>query len=188
MQSSFTGSYPCRDAQIGVLPATVWDVPVTLSAAAQACGSGCDASCDCRCPECAPGSLDLATEGNGRWLMQWVPIPCNVGQSTFFYHAVSNLSNPYYYAFSVSNTRYDYLQTGVLNLPYRCALNNLNCVALQHCLGPPALLTGVQAAWTGGLWLALQSFLTPPTRVGTAGHKACVHSAGKGCMLMHCIG
>lgn len=35
-----------------------------------------------------------------------MPIPCNVDQSTFFYHSVSNLSNPYYYAFSVSNTRY----------------------------------------------------------------------------------
>ncbi|KAL3131185.1 hypothetical protein ABBQ38_000489 [Trebouxia sp. C0009 RCD-2024] len=58
-----------------------------------------------RCPECAPGSLDLAASGNGRWDMQWVPIPCNVGRSTFFYHAVSDLSNPYYYSFSVSNTR-----------------------------------------------------------------------------------
>lgn len=177
MQSSFTGSYPCHDAQIGTLPAAVWDVSVTLSAAAQACGSGCDASCDCRCPECAPGSLDLATEGNGRWLMQWVPIPCNVGQSTFFYHAVSNLSNPYYYAFSVSNTRYDYLQTGVLKLPYRCAsitsiaLPCSTALALLHCS------VTCKLHWTGGLWLALQSFLTPPTRVGTAGHKACVHSA-----------
>ncbi|KAL3139257.1 hypothetical protein ABBQ32_006023 [Trebouxia sp. C0010 RCD-2024] len=58
-----------------------------------------------RCPECAPGSLDLAASGNGRWDMQWVPIPCNVGQSTFFYHTVSDISNPYYYSFSVSNTR-----------------------------------------------------------------------------------
>ncbi|KAL0041698.1 hypothetical protein WJX79_001132 [Trebouxia sp. C0005] len=60
---------------------------------------------DNRCPECAPGSIDLATAGNGRWQVDWVPIPCNVGQSTFFYHVVSPLSNPYYFAFSVSNTR-----------------------------------------------------------------------------------
>lgn len=63
-------------------------------------------SCDCRCPECAPGSIDLAAKGDGRWRVEWVPIPCNVGESTFFYHAVSDLSNSYYYAFSVSNTRY----------------------------------------------------------------------------------
>ena len=59
----------------------------------------------CRCPECAPGSIDLAAQGNGRWNVQWVPIPCNVGKSTFFYHTVSDLGNPYYYSFSVSNTR-----------------------------------------------------------------------------------
>ena len=100
------------------------------------CGCGSDSCSECRCPECAPGSLDLAASGNGRWQMQWVPIPCNVGESTFFYHAVSDTSNPYYYAFSVSNTRYTSSNMCAAAAVGLCIAPWHTVLALHGCLVP----------------------------------------------------
>ena len=31
---------------------------------------------DNECPECLTGSIDLARNGDGRWSIEWYPVPC----------------------------------------------------------------------------------------------------------------
>ena len=56
-----------------------------------------------KCPECAVGSLDLATPGDGRWDVSWQAVQCAVGGSTFVYTFEG--SNPFYVKMRISNTR-----------------------------------------------------------------------------------
>jgi len=44
------------------------------------------------CPECLTGSLDQASNGDGRFKINWHAVQCEVGQSTFVYAFVG--SNP----------------------------------------------------------------------------------------------
>lgn len=60
---------------------------------------------DNQCPECAYGSIDLALTGDGRWKIEWYPVECNVGAGTFRYD-MQGLPSQYWFAFTVSNTRY----------------------------------------------------------------------------------
>lgn len=55
------------------------------------------------CPECKTGDLDLASNGDGRWSINWTPVQCNVGSSTFQYSFQG--SNSYYLKVSVTNAR-----------------------------------------------------------------------------------
>ncbi|EIE27433.1 hypothetical protein COCSUDRAFT_39101 [Coccomyxa subellipsoidea C-169] len=56
------------------------------------------------CPECAYGSIDLDKNGDGRWKVEWYPIPCNVGEGKFHYF-FGGSPNPYWFMFAISNTR-----------------------------------------------------------------------------------
>ncbi|CAL8463361.1 g2895 [Coccomyxa elongata] len=56
------------------------------------------------CPECAYGSIDLDKNGDGRWKIEWYPIPCNVGDGKFHYY-FGGSPNPYWFMFAISNTR-----------------------------------------------------------------------------------
>ena len=58
----------------------------------------------CRCPECAYGSIDLDKNGDGRWKIEWYPVPCNVGDGKLHYYFGGN-PNPYWFMFAISNTR-----------------------------------------------------------------------------------
>ena len=60
----------------------------------------------CRCPECAFGSIDLNLNGDGRWNVEWFPAPCDVSNDTFKYVNPGVSTNPYWFEFTVSNTRY----------------------------------------------------------------------------------
>lgn len=66
------------------------------------------AVCD-RCPECQYGDLDLATgldgTGDGRWYIEWLPVQCNVGDSTFKYYTTTT-SNQWFAKIKVSNGRW----------------------------------------------------------------------------------
>ncbi len=55
-----------------------------------------------RCPECAPGDLDLNAGGDGRWRVEWVATPCDVGGSKLHFSVVA--SNPHWASLVVSNT------------------------------------------------------------------------------------
>ncbi|KAK9829053.1 hypothetical protein WJX72_003644 [[Myrmecia] bisecta] len=56
------------------------------------------------CPECEEGSIDLNHDANGRWKVEWFPIPCNVGAGTFHYYIFPG-AFMYWATFTVSNTR-----------------------------------------------------------------------------------
>lgn len=58
--------------------------------------------CD-QCPECAFGSIDLQTNGDGRWKIEWEPVQCPVGSSTFKFGYQGG--NPYYKKLQVANAR-----------------------------------------------------------------------------------
>ena len=55
-----------------------------------------------RCPECAPGDLDLNAGGDGRWKVEWVATPCDVGGSKLQFDVVA--SNPFWASLVISNT------------------------------------------------------------------------------------
>lgn len=55
-----------------------------------------------RCPECAPGDLDINTGGDGRWKIEWVATPCDVGGSPL--HYTIPVSNPFWASIVISNT------------------------------------------------------------------------------------
>ncbi|KAK9845924.1 hypothetical protein WJX81_006098 [Elliptochloris bilobata] len=55
------------------------------------------------CPECQWGDFDYESPGDGRWGIQWHPVQCAVGSSTFQYAFVG--SNPYYIKMQITNTR-----------------------------------------------------------------------------------
>ncbi|KAK9811457.1 hypothetical protein WJX72_004232 [[Myrmecia] bisecta] len=55
------------------------------------------------CPECAPGSIEQRTPGNGRWKVHWHPVQCAVGMSPFAY--AFQASSPFYIKMTVVNTR-----------------------------------------------------------------------------------
>jgi hypothetical protein len=56
-----------------------------------------------KCPECSLGDIDIATPGDGRWDVQWTPVQCDVGSSTFVYSFEG--SNAFYLKMRVANTR-----------------------------------------------------------------------------------
>jgi hypothetical protein len=56
-----------------------------------------------QCPECAFGSIDLQTNGDGRWKIEWEPVQCPVGSSTFKFGYQGG--NPYYKKLQVANAR-----------------------------------------------------------------------------------
>lgn len=58
----------------------------------------------CRCPECAYGNIDLDLNGDGRWKVEWYPVPCNVGDGKFHYY-FGGSPNPYWFMFAIYNTR-----------------------------------------------------------------------------------
>ncbi len=60
----------------------------------------------CRCPECEFGSIDLGMNGDGRWQIEWYPVPCNTGSDPIEVELAGIASNPYYFMFTVSNTRW----------------------------------------------------------------------------------
>ena len=60
----------------------------------------------CRCPECEFGSIDLGMNGDGRWKIQWYPVPCDTGSDPVQVELAGNAANPYYFMFTVSNTRW----------------------------------------------------------------------------------
>ena len=55
------------------------------------------------CPECHTGDLDQELNGDGRWLIEWEPVQCNVGYTSFVYSFQG--SNGYYIKLQVANTR-----------------------------------------------------------------------------------
>lgn len=55
------------------------------------------------CPECKPGDLDMAQNGDGRWQINWYPVQCNVTNTPFYYSFQG--SNTWYLKMQVSNTR-----------------------------------------------------------------------------------
>eukprot|EP00884_Botryococcus_braunii_P000758 jgi/Botrbrau1/10683/Bobra.139_2s0013.1 len=58
---------------------------------------------DNRCSECRYGDIDQDLKGDGRWLVEWYSVPCNVGETPFQYTVVDQ--NEYYLRFVISNTR-----------------------------------------------------------------------------------
>eukprot|EP00891_Asterochloris_glomerata_P009335 jgi/Astpho2/9335/Aster-x1569 len=60
---------------------------------------------DNRCPECEFGSIDLGMNGDGRWQIEWYPVPCDTGSDPIEVELAGIASNPYYFMFTVSNTR-----------------------------------------------------------------------------------
>jgi hypothetical protein len=56
------------------------------------------------CPECLSGSLDFQNNVyNGRFKIEWTPVQCNVGSSSFQYSFQG--SNAYFIKMQVANTR-----------------------------------------------------------------------------------
>lgn len=55
-----------------------------------------------RCPECAPGDIDLNIAGDGRWRVEWVATPCDVGRTKIAY--TIPVSDPFWASFVISNT------------------------------------------------------------------------------------
>lgn len=53
--------------------------------------------------QCLKGSLDQASNGDGRFKIDWHAVQCQVGQSSFVYGMSG--SNPYYVKLQVANTR-----------------------------------------------------------------------------------
>jgi hypothetical protein len=47
-----------------------------------------------QCPECGFGSIDLQTNGDGRWKVEWEPVQCPVGNAPLKYGYQGG--NPYY--------------------------------------------------------------------------------------------
>jgi hypothetical protein len=58
--------------------------------------------CD-QCPECKYGDLDLQKGGDGRWKIDWYPVQCPVGSSTFRFGFQGG--NPWYRKIMVAGTR-----------------------------------------------------------------------------------
>ena len=56
-----------------------------------------------RCPECAKGSIDINTGGDGIWAEQWYAVDCNVGSSSMTYSVTQG--SQYYFEMVVSNAR-----------------------------------------------------------------------------------
>ncbi|KAK9854210.1 hypothetical protein WJX84_008056 [Apatococcus fuscideae] len=56
-----------------------------------------------RCPECAKGSIDINSGGDGIWAEQWYAVDCNVGSSSMTYSVVQG--SQYYFEMVVSNAR-----------------------------------------------------------------------------------
>ena len=52
------------------------------------------------CPECYSGDLDQELPGDGRWIIEWEPVQCNVGYTPFVYSFQG--SNGYFMKFQVS--------------------------------------------------------------------------------------
>ena len=55
------------------------------------------------CPECHTGDLDQELNGDGRWLIEWEPVQCNVGYTSFVYSFQG--SNGYFIKLQVANAR-----------------------------------------------------------------------------------
>ena len=56
---------------------------------------------------CAPGALDQASEGDGRWGIAWTPVQCPVGtghNTTHFFYSFQG-SNPWYLKLQIANAR-----------------------------------------------------------------------------------
>lgn len=51
------------------------------------------------CPECYSGDLDQELPGDGRWIIEWEPVQCNVGYTPFVYSFQG--SNGYFMKFQV---------------------------------------------------------------------------------------
>ena len=51
------------------------------------------------CPECYSGDLDQELPGDGRWIVEWEPVQCNVGYTPFVYSFQG--SNGYFMKFQV---------------------------------------------------------------------------------------
>ena len=51
-----------------------------------------------------PCSIDLDKEGDGRWKVEWYPVPCNVSSGTFKYY-FGGQPNPYWCGASPHNAR-----------------------------------------------------------------------------------
>lgn len=58
--------------------------------------------CD-QCPECKYGDLDLQWGGDGRWKIEWEPVQCPVGGTTFKFGFQGG--NPWYKKIQVANAR-----------------------------------------------------------------------------------
>lgn len=58
--------------------------------------------CD-QCPECKYGDLDLQWGGDGRWKIEWEPVQCPVGSSSFKFGFQGG--NPWYKKMQVANAR-----------------------------------------------------------------------------------
>ncbi|KAK9829703.1 hypothetical protein WJX72_007439 [[Myrmecia] bisecta] len=56
------------------------------------------------CPECEVGSIDQNLNGDGRWKIEWFPIPCNVGAGKFYYSIFPGAFQ-HWAMFAISNTR-----------------------------------------------------------------------------------
>lgn len=58
--------------------------------------------CD-QCPECKFGDLDLQKGGDGRWKIEWYPVQCPVGSSTFRFGFQGG--NPWYRKIQIAGAR-----------------------------------------------------------------------------------
>lgn len=58
--------------------------------------------CD-ECPECKFGDLDQQMGGDGRWKVEWYPVQCPVGSSTFRFGFQNG--NAWYKKLMVANAR-----------------------------------------------------------------------------------
>ncbi|KAK9830390.1 hypothetical protein WJX72_011477 [[Myrmecia] bisecta] len=59
---------------------------------------------DNECPECLEGSIDQNLNGDGRWKIEWYPIPCNIGAGKFYYSMFPGAFQ-HWAMFAISNTR-----------------------------------------------------------------------------------
>lgn len=66
--------------------------------------------CD-QCPECKFGDIDQQMGGDGRWRVEWYPVQCPVGDSTFRFGFQGG--NPWYRKMMVANARVPLKQVNI---------------------------------------------------------------------------
>ena len=59
------------------------------------------------CPECYSGDLDQELAGDGRWIIEWEPVQCNVGYTPFVYSFQG--SNGYFMKFQVRGKKFSFI-------------------------------------------------------------------------------